>query len=165
MLGTAAYWHVEHASFERLLDFLEGQLNVFQDGARPNHELMLDVASFLRHFAPRCHRSREETAFAFIVQSAPGMRTKIDRLLEEHHVIAAKADELYTRLSNVHAGDVAHREEVEAALATYVTSYRHHITAEEASRGGCVLAACSIYATLSRNRKRHTIDTFFDPSH
>lgn len=130
-MGAADSWHVEHTHFEHLLDYLEGQLGVLRDGGSPNYDRMRDVAHYLSYFGARYHHSRENVAFRYIVQSNPAMSAKIDQLLQEHVLVEAKGGELDTLLAKTADGDAAARANVEAVLATYLTSYRDHIGAEE----------------------------------
>ena len=126
-----ALWHAEHINFARLLDLLEAQVAAFHRGERPNYELMGDIVYYLRSFGDRVHHPREDVAFAQLLERDPGMQLVIDRLSQEHQVIATAGDELCKRLNEV-AGDViTPRATVEAAAATYLVYYRHHIAKEE----------------------------------
>jgi hemerythrin-like domain-containing protein len=131
MAESLAVWHAEHVNFARLLDLLETQLAAFHRGACPDYDLMLDIIYYLRSFSDRFHHPREDVAFARLVEREPGMELVISRLLQEHRVIATAGDELFNRLNEV-AGDVmAPRAALEAAAATYLVYYRHHLSTEE----------------------------------
>ena len=131
MLATTGYWCAEHAKFEHLLKLLETQLAVLRARERPNYDLIVGVVNYFRHFARQHHGQREMSAFACIVEKDAGMLATTSRLLEEHRVIAAKADELCTLASGNVVGNVPHRAGVEAALGTYLSKIRDHIAAEE----------------------------------
>jgi hemerythrin-like domain-containing protein len=131
MAEPLAVWHAEHVNFARLLDLLETQVAAFHRGERPNYDLMGDILYYLRNFADRFHHPREDVAFARLVERDPGVKLVINRLLQEHRVIATAGDEFFNRLNEV-AGDVmTPRATVEAAAATYLVYYRHHIATEE----------------------------------
>jgi hemerythrin-like domain-containing protein len=131
MAEALAVWHAEHVNFARLLDLLETQVAAFHRGERPNYDLMSDIVHYLRSFGDRFHHPREDVAFAQLVERDPGMQLVINRLLQEHRVIATAGGELCNRLNEV-AGDVmTPRATVEAAAATYLVYYRHHIATEE----------------------------------
>jgi hemerythrin-like domain-containing protein len=131
MSDPIAAWHAEHANFSRLLDVLEQQLAVFHAGERPNYELMLDIVNYLRHYPDRFHHAREDVAFARLAERDPAMQVKINRLLQEHRVIAKAGDELLALLNEVADEAIVTRAEVEAAAATYLVYYRHHLGTEE----------------------------------
>jgi hemerythrin-like domain-containing protein len=131
MAEPLALWHAEHVNFARLLDLLETQVAAFHRGERPNYELMGDIVYYLRSFTDRFHHPREDIAFARLAERDPDMQLMVNRLLQEHRVIATAGDELFNRLNEV-AGDVmTPRATIEAAAATYLVYYRHHIAVEE----------------------------------
>ncbi|HYS76520.1 MAG TPA: hemerythrin domain-containing protein [Burkholderiales bacterium] len=55
----------------------------------------------------------------------------LQRLRQEHRVIAAVGDDLLRTLSEVTSGAVVARAAVEAIAAMYLVYYRHHIASEE----------------------------------
>ena len=131
MAEPLAVWHAEHVNFARLLDLLETQVAAFHRGERPNYDLMVDIVYYLRSFADRVHHPREDVAFARLAGRGPGMELVINRLLQEHRVIATAGNELFDRLNEA-AGDVmTPRVALEAAAATYLVYYRHHLATEE----------------------------------
>jgi hemerythrin-like domain-containing protein len=131
MAEPLAVWHAEHINFARLLDLLDTQVAAFHRGDRPNYDLMGNIIYYLRSFADRFHHPREDIAFARLVERDPDMQLVINRLLQEHRVIATAGDEFFNRLNEV-AGDImTPRATVEAAAATYLVYYRHHIATEE----------------------------------
>jgi hemerythrin-like domain-containing protein len=129
MAEALALWHAEHVNFARLLNLLEAQIAAFHRAERPNYDLLGDIIYYLRSFADAVHHPREDIAFARLAAREPGMELLINRLRQEHRVIAAAGDELYNRLSEV-AGDImAPRGALEAVAATYLVYYRHLLAA------------------------------------
>lgn len=124
-------WHAEHANFAQLLVLLERQLARFHADEQPDYVLMLDVVEYLRHYPDRYHHAREDVAFERLVAHDSGLRVRINRLLQEHRVIARSGDELLRMLNDVADEAMVLREDVESALATYVVYYRHHLATEE----------------------------------
>jgi hemerythrin-like domain-containing protein len=131
MTSAVTHWHAEHANFSRLLALLESQVAVFHEGGKPNYELMIDIVSYLRHYPDRFHHAREDVAFARLVTRQPDLHGKINRLLQEHRVIAKAGDELLALLNEVADEAIVSRASVEAAAATYLVYYRHHLATEE----------------------------------
>jgi hemerythrin-like domain-containing protein len=131
MTSPTAHWHAEHANFMQLLDALDRQLTLFHTGEHPNYELMLDIVSYLRHFPDRYHHAREDVAYARLAERDPAMQVKVARLLQEHRVLAKAGDDLLALLNQVADEAIIARAEVEAAAATYLVYYRHHIASEE----------------------------------
>jgi hemerythrin-like domain-containing protein len=59
------------------------------------------------------------------------MQLPINRLQQEHRVIAEAGDQLLWRLEQVAEDVIVSRAIVEAMAATYLVYYRHHIDTEE----------------------------------
>lgn len=131
MSDSIALWHAEHKHFARLLDLLEQQVVAFHADNGPNYQLMFDIVSYLRYFPDRYHHRREDVAFARLVKRAPEMKPLVDRLLQEHRVIAAAGTELLKYLEQVVEDVVVERAKVEAAAATYLVYYRRHLALED----------------------------------
>ena len=140
----AAAWHEEHVYFERLLDLLESEIEVFASGERPNYALMLDVIEYLREYADRYHHPREDRVFSILEQRVPQLAPELLHLRQQHRVIARAGQALAGYLDQAVEGALVVRAEVEAAAATYVLYYRNHIATEEGeavSRGAATLTA------------------------
>lgn len=131
MTTPVDHWHGEHLRFARMLDFLEHEMIAFHAGEHPRYELMRDAVHYLHHFADRFHHPREDVAFTRIVEREPGMRLAINRLLQEHRVIGVTGETLLKLLEDILEDTVIERSTVEAAAATYLVYYRHHLATEE----------------------------------
>ncbi|MBI4194740.1 MAG: hemerythrin domain-containing protein [Betaproteobacteria bacterium] len=131
MIDQVAAWHQEHVRFSQLLDLLDKEVAVFHEGGEPNYELMRDIVFYLRHYSDRFHHPREDVAFARLAERDPDLRVAINRLVQEHQVIAVAGEELLHRLDDIEANAVVSRKAVESAAATYLVYYRHHIATEE----------------------------------
>jgi hemerythrin-like domain-containing protein len=117
--------------YVRLLDALEKEVAAFHLGSNPDYELMRDIVRYLHYFPDRHHHPREDLAFERLLHYAPELELPVNRLLQEHRVIAAAGEELLRRLEEVAGGALMSRATVEAAAATYLVYYRHHIATEE----------------------------------
>jgi hemerythrin-like domain-containing protein len=131
MHDPVAYWHAEHMHYARLLDILEKELAAFHAGEIPDYGLMRDVLRYLRYFPDRFHHPREDAAFTRLGTRDPAMKLPLNRLLQEHRVIAEAGDQLLWRLEQVAEDVVVSRAIVESMSATYLVYYRHHIATEE----------------------------------
>lgn len=131
MTGQIAQWQAEHGNFSLLLSILEEQVARFRDGESPDYHLMLEIVSYLREFGDCYHHPREDAAFDILVARDPQMRLPVNRLLQEHRVIAVAGEELVARLNQVISDAYVLRASVEAAAALYLAYYRHHIATEE----------------------------------
>ena len=123
-------WRAEHENFARLLDLFSREVDRFHAGEHPDYELMLDVLTYLRHFPERTHHPREDVAFARLLQHDRSIEPVVSRFLQEHRVIAEAAREAQALLEAVEGDEFVARERVEAACATLLVYYRHHIAGE-----------------------------------
>ena len=123
-------WRAEHDNFSRLLDLFNRQVDRFHAGEQPDYELMLDVLTYLRHFPERTHHPREDVAFGHLVRHDPSLLPMVNRFLQEHRVIAEAAREAHELLEAVQGDEFVARDRVEAACATLLVYYRHHIAGE-----------------------------------
>lgn len=132
MADPVAVWHAEHVRFASLLDFIEQQMAAFHAGRDPDFELLRDVVYYLHHYADRYHHPRENVAFARLVARDPWIGLVIGRILQEHRVLESAGEALLKCLNEILEDAVIPREVVEAAAATYLVYYRHHLASEEA---------------------------------
>lgn len=130
-LNPIAAWHEEHVYFNQLLRLLQREVDVFHGGGRPNYELMFDIVSYLREYSDQFHHPREDAAFARLVKRCPEMELPLARLAQEHRVIAQSGETLLREIDSILGGSFVPREEVEAAVATYLVYYGNHIAKEE----------------------------------
>jgi len=126
-----AFWHAEHADFTRLLDLLQTQVDSFREGQQPDYDLMLDIVTYLRHFPDRFHHPREDVAFDCLARLDPRLKMTVNRLKQEHRVIAASGDDLLEKIREVTLEVVMTRATLEAAAAMYLVYFRHHLAFEE----------------------------------
>lgn len=131
MANPIAAWHTEHVYFNRLLGLLHKQVDVFHTGERPNYELMLDIIAYLREFSDRFHHPREDAAFDRLAARCPDMKPALDRLRQEHRIIAHAGETLLEHLRAILGGAIVPRAEIEVAAATYLVYYGNHIAKEE----------------------------------
>jgi hemerythrin-like domain-containing protein len=131
MADPISIWRADHARFSRLLDLVERELAAFHGDDLPDYALLLDLVHYLRHYPDRFHHPREDVAFARLVDRDPSMALLVARRLQEHRVIAAAGDQLLALVQGVVEGALVERSVVEAAAATYLLYYRHHIAAED----------------------------------
>ncbi|MGB5080424.1 MAG: hemerythrin domain-containing protein [Burkholderiales bacterium] len=131
MTDPVSRWHAEHAVFLRLLGILEKEVDIFHDGGQPNYDLMVDIVTYLRHFPDRHHHPREDRAFEILIAHDPTLTIPLERLRQEHRVIATAGEEFLKTLNEAASDTLITRASVEAVAAMYLVYYRHHLASEE----------------------------------
>ncbi len=132
MNDPVAVWHEEHANFAKLLNLLEGQLNLFHRSQTPNYALMLDIMCYMTHYPDLLHHPREDYAFELVKQRVPSLGWLVDELMAEHTVAIQNSAQLVEDLDNVVNGAILPRESVETPGREYIAHFRHHMAREEA---------------------------------
>jgi hemerythrin-like domain-containing protein len=128
---TLAQWQADHRNFARLLDLVERQVDAFRADKATDYELMRSIVDYLRHYPDRFHHPREDVAFTRLAMREPALQLQVARRMQEHAVIAAAGEELLECLDQIIVGAVIERPALEAAVATYLVYYRHHLAAEQ----------------------------------
>ncbi|MBC5765024.1 hemerythrin domain-containing protein [Ramlibacter albus] len=128
---AVAAWRLEHEYFNRLLHLLQEQVDVLYTGETPNYELMLDIIDYLRDYADQVHHPREDEAFRRLAQRSAQHRKVLQRLHQEHRVIAKAGENLRELLQQAENDSVVSRAEIEVAAATYLVYWGNHIAREE----------------------------------
>jgi hemerythrin-like domain-containing protein len=131
MADPLAGWQEDHNKFSQLLDLLEAQVDAFHRGDRPNYDLMGDIVFYMRNFADCVHHPREDVAFGRLLKHDRALQPIVDRLLEDHRVIASAGAELLAHLQEVTGDVMTPRGVLEAAAANYIVYYRNHLATEE----------------------------------
>ena len=131
MNEPVAYWHEEHANFAKLLNLLEGQLNLFHRSQTPNYSLMLDIMCYMSHYPDLLHHPREDLAFEIVKQRIPALGGLVDELTSEHTIAVQNSTQLVSDLDSVVNGAILPRESVETPGREYIAHFRHHMAREE----------------------------------
>lgn len=132
MNNPVAFWHEEHANFAKLLNLLEGQLNLFHRSQTPNYALMLDIMCYMSHYPDLLHHPREDLAFEIVKQRIPALGGLVDELMAEHTVAVQNSTQLVSDLDSVVNGAILPRASVESPGREYIAHFRHHMAREEA---------------------------------
>lgn len=131
MTDPIALWRAEHVNFDKLLDLLERQLDVFHKGDVPNYELMLDIMFYMTHYPDLIHHPKEDLAFARIEEHRGGIREAVEELTKQHLLLKESGEQLVVDLDGIVNGSIVSRERVEGPGRTYLTNFRRHMDIEE----------------------------------
>jgi hemerythrin-like domain-containing protein len=124
-------WKAEHANFARLLDLFDRQVERFHAGEQPDYELMLDILTYLRHYPERMHHPREDAAFGRLVRHDESLAPLVNRFMQEHRVIMQIGRQVQELIEAITGDEFVERAAVEAACATFLVYYRHHLSGED----------------------------------
>jgi hemerythrin-like domain-containing protein len=128
---TLALWRAEHVNFTRLLDLLDGELQVFHAGGMPRYDLMQDIMYYMTHYSDVLHHPKEELVFAKLKARNKAIGVQVDALSVQHASLHVLGDALVRDLEDVVNGAIVPRERIEQAAQQYVSYLRSHMRIEE----------------------------------
>ena len=122
----------EHRNFARLIDAVEGELEQFNAGGRPNYELLLAAVDYLRDYAEVQHHPAEDLVFARLKACAPECADRCGDLIADHHRLQALTDRFLNLLRGVLAESTVARDRVDREAFAFLDAQRKHMRAEDA---------------------------------
>lgn len=131
MSRSVTVWREEHLRFASLLDLLEGHLDRFHYGERPDYALMLEAMRYMTRYADAIHHPREDLAFARLAACRAGSRRIVKELLDEHRVIVRDGERMAFLLEEVLDDAFIARDDVERPGRAYIRGLRAHMRREE----------------------------------
>jgi hemerythrin-like domain-containing protein len=133
MSDSIAIWRAEHSNFAKLLNLLEGQLDLFHKGESPDYDMMLDIMFYMTHYSDVMHHPREDMALARIMERERDAAPIVNELSAQHARLKTCGNELVQALEDIINGSISSREHVESPGRTYVSEFRRHMQTEEDS--------------------------------
>jgi hemerythrin-like domain-containing protein len=128
---TVELWTREQSDVGQLLAMLRREADAPARGEESDYALMQEIVSCLILYTDRLHHPTQAVAFERMRRRDPTLTTVMNRLSQEHLMIAASAAELLERLREVGADALMPRGVVEEAAGTYLAYFGHHIAVEE----------------------------------
>ncbi|CAP64006.1 conserved hypothetical protein (plasmid) [Cupriavidus taiwanensis LMG 19424] len=131
MNNTITDWHNDHLYFAHLLDLLQNQIGAFFEGRHPNYRLIAKIVEYMCDYGDRIHHPREDVAFSLLVKRDPDIQLVVNRLLQEHLVIAETSAQLLDHFKGAEWDVITPRDVLVAQAAVYLAYYRNHLSSEE----------------------------------
>ncbi|MCW8846545.1 MAG: hemerythrin domain-containing protein [Gammaproteobacteria bacterium] len=123
--------HTEHAHICRVLDFLEAQLGVLEQGGIPEWDLMGDVMHYMTNFPDLYHHPKEDLIFKRLRERQSGAVADIDEILAEHHELAGMGSRFRAAIQEVECGSVMSVKDFSKMARAYIDVQRRHVELEE----------------------------------
>ena len=124
-------WHADHVNFGRLLDLLDGQLQLLHDDGSPDYELMLEIMYYMTHYSDVLHHPKEDIVFARIKARDANAGATVDALTAQHAQLRDMGEAIVRVLDDAVNGSITPREHMEATARAYVAGLRAHMRTEE----------------------------------
>lgn len=121
----------EHANIGRLLDVLERQVAMFEDGRGPDYEIIDSILEYFLDYPELCHHPKEDLVYRRLLRRDPGLRERIPDLKIEHLWLGGLTRRLAKVIRNVHLDAEMPRRQVAGLAREFLDAYREHIRMEE----------------------------------
>ena len=122
----------EHSSISRMLDMLERQIGLFEQGEHFEYELVKEVLDYFVTFADLCHHPKENLIIAKLRQRAPELARGIGDLDGAHEKISKELHDFAHVVMNVLLDVEMPRDRFVRVALDFIAQERKHMAEEEA---------------------------------
>ncbi len=120
---------IEHNRFDKVLDILEKQVNLIEEGKHADYKLLELAVDYFLTFSETCHHPKENLLFSRVIAQKPDDSGVVGNLIGEHKELSELTqrtmDELESRTDESQLSDNAL-----STLKAFLRYYRHHIKTE-----------------------------------
>jgi len=81
----------EHRNIGRLLRALGRQIDIFDEGGRPDYDVIVGVADYFLDYPDRCHHPKEDRVLQQMLEIEPGVAAQTGDLAAAHRALHQKA--------------------------------------------------------------------------
>jgi hemerythrin-like domain-containing protein len=121
----------EHDALSKLLDALERQLVEFDQGRRPDYDIVQGVIDYCLSFPDLYHHPKEDLVYARMKARNPAKAETVGDLLGEHESLAELTRRFAEAVRNVLDEAEISREGLLEVAYDFLGHYRRHIAGEE----------------------------------
>jgi hemerythrin-like domain-containing protein len=157
--------HEEHANMTLLLDFLEGQMEVFARADEPDYVLLKNVIDYTLAYPDRYHHPKEDLVYEKLLARDAGAADRTGDLKAEHARLAELSHRFNEVIESVLAESVVSRGRVVDVAREFINGTRKHMEMEETKETKFFPAALDTLAeedwTAIKNAFEHRDDPLF----
>ena len=121
----------EHRNIEKLLVILERELEVFDQGCRPDYEVIRAVISYFEVYPEVYHHPQEDLVFAKLRERDPVAAAEVGDLAREHNKGAERLRRVARAVENVLADGETLRQNVDTIVRDFIAHERQHMMMED----------------------------------
>ena len=122
---------LEHEDLGRFLNILDGQLDLFKQGGKPDYDLIGSILDYCLDYPEAVHHRHEDLVFHKLRARDAAAAEAVGDLEAEHAGLAARTRKLADAILQVVGEETVERESVHALAEDLVQAYRNHIVLEE----------------------------------
>lgn len=122
---------LDHRNMSRILDLVQGELEVMRASEPPDLELLHSVMDYALHYPDLCHHPKEDVIYRRLVRRNPGTEARVGDLVREHVRLGELTRKLAAALHNMAHDVEMPRAWLEKLIEEFISAYRRHIAVEE----------------------------------
>ncbi|MGH8599357.1 MAG: hemerythrin domain-containing protein [Burkholderiales bacterium] len=154
-----------HRNFERLLDIVETEIKVLENGGQPDYALLRNIMLYLTRYAVPFHDPAEAAIGERLLENEQAQQDLIRRLQEQQETVRHSGPALLSELDAVEAGAFILRAQIGAPGRIYAGALRRHMVMEEeelfpAARRLFEAGDWSVVASVSNQRPNRSDDRY-----
>lgn len=120
----------EHADLARLLDLLDRQLVLFDEGV-PDYDTIRTILQYCLEYPDAVHHPKEDLIYSVLKGRDPALAAQVGDLEEDHRGLAEMTRELAALIDRALTEEPVDREQVHGLTHDFLRRYRTHIAREE----------------------------------
>lgn len=121
----------EHGNMAKLLNVLERQIAVFDEGGKPDYEIVQGVIDYFLDYPDRCHHPKEDLLARKILEGADDAARPLQKLEAQHEELALLTRRFAQLVRRVLDEAELPRGDLTRAAKEFIASQRHHMEMEE----------------------------------
>ena len=123
--------HQDHANLAKLLDALERQLALFDEGETPDYDIVRGVVNYCLDYPDLYHHPKEDLVLEHLKAADPVAAAAIGDLAAEHEDLAALTRRFADAIDAILQDIQVPRGPFEDAARRFLEAYREHMEKEE----------------------------------
>ena len=122
----------EHLTMSRLLGLLERQIGLFEQGLKPDYELVKEILDYFLTFPDLCHHPKENLILAKLRQRAPELARRVGDLDGEHAALSSELHDFAHAVINLFLDVEMPRDHFARLARAFIERERKHMAEEQA---------------------------------
>jgi len=131
MTRTIDILRTEHNNMDRLLCVLERELNIFNQGNRPDYEVLRAIVDYFKDYPDCCHHPKEDKIIAMLKVRDPTVAASIGDLNAAHQEGTKLLNRVAQAIESVLRDQDILRQSVDHIVRDFIDNERRHMALEE----------------------------------
>ena len=131
MSQTMEMLQTEHRIMSELLDLLERQVDLFEEGGEVDYDLLGEIIDYFRSYTDLYHHSKEDLVFESLIKRDPEAAVTMGDLEAAHDKVNDYLNRFTRAVVNVLLGKNVARSAFIAIARDFLDGERRHMTLEE----------------------------------